>query len=386
MFVNVYPGIVRSADQVPVFIEVIDIVLAQIHVAFPVIVEHTQIQLLDQIPLFLRHGQNVLAVFFRPEEILGIELVAFDIGSCILKAQGSAGQEAVIRRRHTADRRGVTTQKSVQQRRNVIGTHLRTLCGHIAEQGSQRAAGTAGCDLAGCLQAGKLFDAGRIGFIQADLLIGICGGSDHAAAGLSVREIDGKAIGICHRGRGPVVFDRAAHSFRQVFAFLCPQVHGEMDQVDLIDPGGSGELPGAVAGVGYCLIIILFDQSLCILGEGLERLGQGLAQFCQVHYRQGGSLSPALGSAGADKIINNDLGKLRRTYGGVGRQLGQPVGIIPADARLGLFGSQHIVRVFAEHKGILSCRHQACVKADNIKFNIFIGFQGLLNARQGHGA
>ena len=283
MIVNVYPGIVRGADQVPVFVEVIDIILAQVHVAFPVIVEHTQIQLLNQIPLILRHGQDVLSVFFRPEKILGIELVAFDIGSRILKAQRPAGKEAVIRGRHAADRRAVTAQEGIQQRRNVIGTHMGTLGGHIAEQGAKGAAGTAGCDLAGCLQAGKLFDAGRIGLIQSDLLIGIRGRSDHAA-GLSVREVNGKSVGIGHRGRCPVVFDRAVYGFRQFFAFFGPQVLGKVDQIDLIDSGRSGEFPGADPGIGYRLIIILFDQFLCFLGKSLERLGQGLAQFCQIHH------------------------------------------------------------------------------------------------------
>ena len=158
-----------------------------------------------------------------------------------------------------------------------------------------------------------------------------------------------------------------------------------MDQVDLVDDGAAGELTGVVAGGGDLLILVVVDELGQGLGEVLQGLRNRVGQFRQIHHRERGALAAGLRRAGGDKVVHDVLADLDRGHGGIGRKLVQPVGIVPADAGLGLFRGDHIVGVIIQHEAGLERCHQAGVKADEVEGDAAV-LQGLVDAGEGHAA
>ena len=158
-----------------------------------------------------------------------------------------------------------------------------------------------------------------------------------------------------------------------------------MHQVDLVDGGGARKLARAAACGGDAAVLILRDHAADGLGKGLEGRGHGVGQLCQIDHRERGGLARRALGAGADEIVHDQPAQLHRRHGCVLGELGQPVGIVPARAGLGLLGGDQIVRPVGEHQAVFQRAHQAGVKADEVKLDAAL-VQRLLDARQAHGA
>lgn len=65
---------------------------------------------------------------------------------------------------------------------------------------------------------------------------------------------------------GAVVFYRARQALCQIFSLPGTQILGQIDQIDLVDPAGLGELPGSVPGIGDGLILL----APALLGAGVK--------------------------------------------------------------------------------------------------------------------
>ena len=140
-----------------------------------------------------------------------------------------------------------------------------------------------------------------------------------------------------------------------------------MHQVHLVDGVAAGKLPGAVAGRGDLLVAVILDKACDGVGEAPHGLGHRGGELRNIHHREGGRLTGALSGAGAHKIVHDILADVYRGHGGVVGELGEPVGVIPADTRLGLLGSDHVICIIIEHQSSLGSRHKAGIKTDKVK-------------------
>ena len=86
----------------------------------------------------------------------------------------------------------------------------------------------------------------------------------------------------------------------------------------------------------------------------------------------------------AYKVIHNSLAESNRGGGGVSAEKRDPVGIVPADARLRLLGSEKIVSILGSDLRSLHSSHQAGIKTDHIKGDAAFR-QRLVNSVERHG-
>ena len=119
-------------------------------------------------------------------------------------------------------------------------------------------------------------------------------------------------------------------------------------------------------------------------GEIAEGLRDGALQLCQVHHRQRDLGTGGGAGADAHKVVDDGLGQGDHGDGGVVGELGEPVGVVPAGAGLGLLGGDHVVGVLVAHQGGLQGGHQAGVEADPLKDAAGV-LQGLVQLGQVHG-
>ena len=158
-----------------------------------------------------------------------------------------------------------------------------------------------------------------------------------------------------------------------------------MHQVDLIDGGAAGEFAGVAARLGHLVVLLVGDHAADRLGEGLEGGGNGIGQLRQVDHGERGGLALRAARAGGDEVVDDltaDLGRRRR---GVLRELGQPFGVIPAGAGLGLLGGDEVVREIGEHQAVFERAHQTGVKADEVELHAAL-FERLLDPGERHRA
>ena len=400
------PGIVLGGEEVALFIEGEDVVVAHIDVAAAVVHEHVQIQPLDQRPLLVGQGDDQIAgAVLRPVQADRVKAVVRKIGHSVLGGHRAVGEEAGVAAGQAGDRAVVAAEEGAEQLadhvRAVIGgvrragagavsvTRARAVAGartgavEAAEDRGVGVAGAAGGRLSADLQARKVADALGVAGVQADGVVGL-DGRVHAA-GLAVREVDGQAVAVRHVGAGAVVFDGALQGLGQRRALLGTEVFGEVHQVDLVDHGAAGKLARVVAGRGDLSVAAIVDQTADGLGEGLHRSGHRMRQLRQIDHGEGRGLAAGLALAGGYEVVHDVFADLGGRHGGVGRKLGKPVGVVPADAGLGLLGGDHVVGILVEHEPGLHRGHQAGVEADEVKAHARVA-QGGVDAGEGHGA
>ncbi len=158
-----------------------------------------------------------------------------------------------------------------------------------------------------------------------------------------------------------------------------------MDQVNLVDAAGGAKLPAAAAGIGNLGILLISDQVTGICAEIRQSIGNGQLRFRQVHDGQGGGLAPALLGTGIYEIVDDIPADFRGGTGGVVAYVAEPVGIVPADARLGFLAGNQVIGMLCKHQGCFRGGHQAGIEANKVKLHTALG-QGLVNFRQIHGA
>ena len=157
-----------------------------------------------------------------------------------------------------------------------------------------------------------------------------------------------------------------------------------MDQVDLVDAGAPGKFLAAASGSGHRLVFSAADLLTGISREIRQLLRKGLGELRQVGDRKGGGLARTLLGALGGEVVGDLLADLQGLQGWIRGKAGQPVGVVPADARLGLFAADQVVGVIAQHESGLRGRHQTGVKADEVVFDPGV-FEGRVDAGQGHG-
>ena len=157
-----------------------------------------------------------------------------------------------------------------------------------------------------------------------------------------------------------------------------------MGQVHLADLAGPGKLPGPAPGVGNSLELLALEKLDRGLGKVRQRFRQGGLQLRQVHHGQGGGLAPAFLRANLHKAVHDVPPDLDGGHGGVLAEGGEPVGVVPAHARLRLLRSDEIVGAGGHGQGRLHRGHQAGVKADKVEFHPS-GPEGGVQPRQVHG-
>ena len=159
-----------------------------------------------------------------------------------------------------------------------------------------------------------------------------------------------------------------------------------MNQVNLIQLVGLSEFTGSTSGIGYIAVVVIGNIAVDLLCKGAHRARNGILEFRQIDQGQ----CVLVGTACAllslcAEVIDDQLADFKRAHGAVGSELCQPVRVIPACARLGLFRSQQIVAVrFHRNRGFHIC-HQTCVKADDIKLDAAC-LEGSLDSVHRHGA
>ena len=402
------PGVVLRGEEVAFLVEGEYVVIAHVDVAAAVVHEHVQIQALDQRPLLVGQGDDELArAVLRPGQADRVEAVVRKVGHRVLGGHRAAGEEACVAAGEAGDRAIVAAEEGAEQLADHVGAVIggvgragagavaitgagavaraRTGTGAVeaAEKGGVGIAGAAGGRLAADLKAREVADALGIAGIQADGVVGL-DGRVHIA-GLAVREVDGQAVAVRHVGGGAVVFDRALQRLGERRALLGAEVLGKVHEVDLVDHGAACKLARVVAGRGDLLVAVVVDQAADGLGEGLHRRRNGVRQLCQIDHGEGRGLAAGLALAGGDKVVHDILADLGGRHGGVSRELGEPVGVVPADAGLGLLGGDHVVGVLVEHEPGLHRSHQAGVEADEVEGHARVA-QGGVDAGEGHGA
>ena len=240
--------------------------------------------------------------------------------------------------------------------------------------------GRGGGELAALAHAGEALDALRILRIDAQVIVGV-DGVLHTVEGL-VGEVDGHAVGPGHGGL--VVGHTTLQSGCQGLGFRGADPFAQVDHVHLVDPALAGELTGVGPGVRYLLIVVALDQVGGGGGEVPKGLRHGARHLGKIHHAQG-HLSVGLGPlAGGDEGVHDGLSDALRGNGGVLRQLGEPVGVVPAGARLRFLGGDHVVRIVVADHGGLQRGHEAGVEADPVEDAAAL-LQGRLDLRQGHG-
>ena len=157
-----------------------------------------------------------------------------------------------------------------------------------------------------------------------------------------------------------------------------------MYEVDLIYLRG-GELARTAAGIGNGPVAAVLDKPGRGGREGAEARRDGLLQLREVDERERRRLTAAGGRAGVNIVVDYPLAELHGRDGGVRAQLAYPVGVVPADTRLGLLGGDEIVGVGRKRQRRLRGRHEAGIKADEVEPDSAV-FQRLAYALERHGA
>ena len=375
LVVDGQPVAALRRHEIALVVKLEDGIEAKVYIAGAVIIEQVVVQALDQGPLLFREGNDVLAVgVLGPDERGGVKAVLRDIAGGLLLAEAAVEREAgaVAAAEEGADE--LIDQLFTAGRRGGVAA---------GQNGRDAVAADTGAGLTADLEAGEGADAVGIALIHADGVVGIAG-LVHPV-GLAVREIDGKAVGIGNVGRGPVVLDGLGKGPGELGALGGAEIPRKVDQVDLVDHGAARKLAGAVAGAGNLLIPVGLDHGGHGLGKLLQRGGDRIRKLCQVDDGKRGALAAGLLGAGGDEVIHDVFADLDRGHGRIRAEPVQPVGIVPADARLGLLGGNEVVGIAVQHKGSLEGRHEAGVKADEVEGDAAV-LQGLVDALEGHAA
>ena len=360
------PGIVLRSKKISVVVEVKDRIQAEVNIPVSVVIEQIILQAFHQIPLFFGQCDALLSGGIGvPDQPGRVKAVGRNILCSFFVVQRTSREEAGVAGGIAGNGGISAAQEGIEQFRDHF---------HIAGGGATVAPCQdrwhavpvdAGSRLAADLKAGKGADGLGIALVHADRVISVARRIN--LAGLAVREIDGQAVGIRHVAGGLVVLNRLLQGFDKALPLCGAEIVCKVDQVDLVNDGAAGELTGVVACIRDLSVFVLLDQFGQRLGEVLQRLGDGIGKLRKVHNGERGALAARLRRTGRDKVINDVLADFDRGHAGIGAQSVQPVGVVPADARLGFLRGNHVVGVIVQHESGFQGRHQACVKADEIE-------------------
>ena len=365
--VDCQPVLVGIRSQHAVLI-IKEVVQAEINITVAVIIEHIFVQTVNELPLVIAECHGLLAGVLRPYQILRVKVIGGEILCRILFRERIVLHERGVVFVQAADALAAA-QEAAQQRADHVGTAAAAALQHGIEQRAERACRVAAArrDLAAGLQRGKLLDARCVGGIHADLVIGAACGID---IGLPlIREVDGNAVCIGDIRGGAVILDRRTDRVSQLLALVIVHVQREVAEIDLVDLGGCRKLSCAVAGVRDRLIVLVRDKLADRLRKGGELRRHCIGKFRNVGHRERGLLAGAFLRTRTDELIDNALADLNRRHGGIRAECREPVGVVPADTRFGLLGSDHVVRIRVQHERGLGGCHQAGVEADEIKLH-----------------
>ena len=110
-----------------------------------------------------------------------------------------------------------------------------------------------------------------------------------------------------------------------------------------------------------------------------------MLQLREIHHGERGLLPVTSPVTYVDEIIHDLLPDLDGGQGGILSKRRQPVGVIPANARLRLLGGDQIIRIIRQHQGIFQRGHQTRVESNEIILDARI-LQRRVDTSQAHGA
>ena len=140
-----------------------------------------------------------------------------------------------------------------------------------------------------------------------------------------------------------------------------------MNEIDLVQLVLRRKLAAVCPRVRNDPVVIAVHELACCSGKRRQSGRHRSGELRKIRNGQRGLIGRRILVADRHKIINDILADLDGIHGGVLRQLGQPIRIIPTDARLSFLRRDQIIRIGLGCYGRLDRCHEASVKADEIK-------------------
>ena len=184
-----------------------------------------------------------------------------------------------------------------------------------------------------------------------------------------------------------VVLDRVLDLFGQSFRLGAVELRAEVDEVDLVEAIRRGELFRGAPGIRDIHVVVGGQGRLEIVAELRQSRRDGPLQLREVDHGKGRLRAVpvivhlALRLRG--EVIEDPLADLQGRGRGIGVQVRQPVGVVPAGTGLGLLRGDEVVGVRLDCNRVLEGRHQAGVESDEVEFHA-AGFERFGHFVGGH--
>ena len=186
---------------------------------------------------------------------------------------------------------------------------------------------------------------------------------------------------------GTVIFDCVLDLFRQRFRLGAVELQAEVDEVDLVEAIRRGELFRRAPGIRDVHVMVRGQGRLEVVAELGQGSRDGPLQLREVDHGKGrhGAVPVVVHLALRlrGEVVEDPFAERQGRRRGVGIEVGQPVGVVPAGAGFGLFGGDEVVGVGLDRNRVLERRHQAGVESDEVEFHA-AGFERFGHFVGGH--